>query len=251
MSATRLVTLSDVGVSFGDAVALDGVDLEMHEGEVVTLIGPNGAGKSTLLKVVLGLQAPTRGRVIRRPGLRFGYVPQRFSIDPTMPLTVERFLDLPVRRARAEREVALAEVGAAGLARRPMHGLSGGEFQRVLLAGALLRRPGLMVLDEPLQGVDVRGQAELHRLIMELKESHGFGLLMVSHDLHLVMRGTHEVLCLNGHVCCHGAPEAVSRHPSYRALFGPEAAEAFAVYRHHHDHAHAPDGLVVPAGEDR
>ena len=242
-----LVTLSGVGVRLGERDVLTGIDLAIRPGEIVTVVGPNGAGKSTLLRVVLGMLAPRRGRVARRPGLSIGYVPQSIAIDRTLPLTVRRFLCLPRRHPETAMRAALAEVGVEGLIGRELHTLSGGEFQRVLLARALMRRPDLLVLDEPAQGVDAGGQIRLYQLIARLRREHGFAVLMVSHDLHLVMRATDEVLCLNTHVCCQGKPEAVSRPPAYTDLFGPEAARTLAVYRHAHDHAHDLHGDIVPA----
>jgi len=244
--AEPLLSVSGVSVRLGGRAVLDRVDLAIGPGEVVTLIGPNGAGKTTLLRVVLGLLRPDAGRVRRRRGLRIGYVPQRFAVDPTLPMTVARYLRLMRARPRARLVAALEEVGVAGRIDSPLHGLSGGEFQRVVLAGALLTEPALLVLDEPLQGVDVRGQAALFELIGRLRRDHGFAVLMVSHDLHLVMRGTDRVVCLNAHVCCAGAPSAVGADPAYARLFGPEAARAFAVYAHAHDHAHGLDGAPLP-----
>jgi len=171
-------------------------------------------------------------------------MPQRIAIDPTLPLAVGRFLDLPVRHAKAAKAEALAMVGATGLERRAMQALSGGEFQRVLLARALLRDPGLLVLDEPAQGVDHLGQAEFFNLIDRIRKERGCGVLIVSHDLHLVMAATDRVVCLNRHVCCSGTPEAMGADPAYRALFGPKAAEAVALYRHRHDHAHDLSGDI-------
>jgi len=240
-----LVAAEAVSVAFDGQPALQNVSVTVHPGEIVTLIGPNGAGKTTLVRAILGLQRPDSGRIRRRPGLTFGYVPQRFHVDPTLPMTVARFLALPTRRARPAVERALADVGAGHTVDKPLQGLSGGEFQRVMLARALLRAPELLVLDEPLQGVDFSGQIALFDLIGALRRRHGFGVLLVSHDLHIVMRTTDHVICLNHHICCHGTPEAVTRHPDYLALFGPEAARAVAVYPHRHDHAHDLSGEVV------
>ena len=254
-----LVAAKGLRVRFGGTVALDGVDVAIHPGEIVTVIGPNGAGKTTLARIILGLSRPEAGTVRRRRGVTCGYVPQRFHVDPTLPMTVGRFLALPVHPGADAIARALTDVGVPDLAGRALQSLSGGEFQRVMLARALLRRPELLVLDEPLQGVDFAGQIALFDLIGELRDRHGFGVLMVSHDLHIVMRATDRVLCINRHVCCSGAPETVSRHPEYLQLFGPEAARALAVYPHQHDHvhdvagnirAHEADGLrVAPAAE--
>ncbi len=240
----RLVEVRAVSMRLGDHLALDHVDLEVAAGEIVSLIGPNGAGKSTLVKLVIGILEPTAGSIRRRPGLTFSYVPQRLAIDPTLPLAVGRFLDLPQRHDQAAKADALVRVGAAGLERRAMQALSGGEFQRVLLARALLRDPDLLVLDEPAQGVDHLGQAEFFRLIDRIRRESGCGVLIVSHDLHLVMAATDRVVCLNRHVCCSGTPEAMGSDPAYRALFGPRAADAVAIYRHHHDHQHCLSGEI-------
>ncbi len=250
--AEPLVAARNLRLAFGDHLVLDDVSLAVRPGEIVTLIGPNGSGKTTLVRVVLGLLAPARGVVRRRPGLRIGYMPQRLTVDSTLPLTVARFLALadamrpPWRRGRARAFLAaLDEVGAGALAERPVQGLSGGEMQRVLLARALAREPDLLVLDEPVQGVDVTGQGEIYDLIARIRDRRGCGVLMVSHDLHLVMAATDTVICLNRHVCCTGRPEAVSRHPAYLSLFGP--LDGLAVYAHSHDHRHDAAGAIVAA----
>jgi zinc transport system ATP-binding protein len=222
------------------------VSLTVSAGEIVTIIGPNGAGKTTLLRAALGLQRADAGRIERRAGLRVGYLPQRLAIDETLPLTVRRFLAL-VPKARRDAAAALVETGATHTLDLPVQTLSGGEVQRVLLARALLREPQLLVLDEPAQGVDIAGQAELFALIRRLRDQHGCGVLLVSHDLHLVMAATDRVVCLNHHVCCSGRPEAVSRDPAYRALFGA-AIEGFALYAHAHDHCHDVAGEVEHHG---
>ena len=244
--APRLVEVAGAEVAFAGRRVLDQVDLVVEAREIVTLIGPNGSGKTTLVRVVLGLLAPDRGRVFLRPGLRIGYMPQRLVVEDTLPLTVERFLRLGGPAGGDALRAALDEVGAGHLAASPVQDVSGGEMQRVLLARALLREPDLLVLDEPVRGVDVTGQAELFALITRIRDRRGCGVLMVSHDLHLVMASTDTVVCLNHHVCCTGRPEAVTRHPEYLALFGPLAARGLAVYTHEHDHHHGPDGEVVP-----
>ena len=241
-----LVEVDGVAVDFSGNKVLGGVSLAVREGEIVTLIGPNGAGKTTLVQVILGLLRPSRGSVFRAPGLRLGYMPQRLELDRALPLPVTHFLALGGAAPRDAMLRILDEVGAPHLLDRPMAGLSGGELRRVLLARALLRDPDLLVLDEPVQGVDVVGQADLYRLISQVRNRHGCGVLMVSHDLHVVMSATDRVVCLNNHICCSGHPEAVSRHPEYLALFGPQAAGDMAVYTHHHDHSHDIHGDVLP-----
>ena len=252
MSADRAIAIAGplvearaIAKRLGGHAVLADIDITVHRSEIVTVIGPNGAGKTTLLRILLGLMPPDRGEVRRRPGLTIGYMPQRVPLDDIMPLPVRRFLELGRPPRRGAIEAALAEVGAEGLRDAPIQGVSGGEFQRVLLARALLRDPDLLVLDEPAQGVDVAGQDELFALIVALRDRHGCGVLMVSHDLHLVMSAADTVVCINHHVCCTGRPEAVSRDPAYLSLFGARAVSMLAPYAHHHDHAHDVAGQVV------
>ena len=226
---------------------LEGIDLDIGSGEIVTLIGPNGAGKTTLVRVMLGLTTPDRGRVRRKPGLVVGYVPQRFDVDRAIPMTVARFLRLSGPVSPDRMQAVLGEVGATGLAEQQLSNLSGGEFQRVVLARALVRNPGLLVLDEPVRGVDYVGEAELYGLIGRLRTERGLGVLLVSHDLHVVMAQSDRVVCVNRHVCCSGVPDAVARDPNYERLFGAQAARALAIYSHRHDHRHDLAGETRPA----
>jgi zinc transport system ATP-binding protein len=232
---------------------LDGVDLAVGPGEIVTLIGPNGAGKSTLVRVLLGLVAPDSGRVRRRVGLRVGYSPQAFSPDPVLPLTVARFLTLGARAHRPELLAVLTRVGMEAALTQPMIGLSGGELRRVVLARALLRAPELLILDEPMSGVDVAGQMELYGLVARIRDETGAGVLLVSHDLHLVMARTDRVVCLDGHVCCAGRPLEVAGDPVFQRLFGQRLSDVMALYPHHHDHRcerhHAHHHLALEAEE--
>jgi zinc transport system ATP-binding protein len=244
-----LLDLRGIDYSVGARSILKGIFLQIARGQIVTLIGPNGAGKTTLIKIAMGLLEPEGGQVLRAPDLRIGYMPQRLSVETTMPISVERFL----RLGRAARKDAVSEalsvVGASVLLDARLRDLSGGELQRVLLARALLQDPHLLVLDEPAQGVDLKGQAELYRLIMQIRDRQQCGVLMVSHDLHLVMAATDEVICLNQHVCCHGHPEKVSNDPAYLELFGKRDAETMAFYTHYHTHHHGLAGEVIPDGE--
>jgi len=232
-------------LSFGSERVLDQVSLSIHAGEIITLIGPNGAGKSTLVKTLLGLQKPDAGDVVRKAGLRVGYVPQKLAIDQVLPMTVKRFLTLTRSASRSDCEKVLSQVGAVHVIDAQMSSLSGGETQRVMLARTLLLRPELLVLDEPTQGVDVSGQAGLYRLIDEIRHEHDCAVLMISHDLHLVMAKTDQVVCFNRHICCSGIPETVRQHPEYRSLFGAQEADAIGIYTHEHDHEHDLSGHVV------
>ena len=242
-----LIRLQQISVGFRQESVLENVQLTVNAGEIVTLIGPNGAGKTTLVRAVLGLLKPDSGSVWRKPRLRIGYMPQKLTVNPTLPLSVLRFLRLVPGVDRHTALAALAEVGAEQVIDSPLQNISGGELQRVLLARALLREPELLVLDEPVQGVDVAGQAELYRLITQLRDRHGCGVLMVSHDLHLVMSTTDQVVCLNRHVCCSGHPEQVSGDPAFVELFGQDA-QSLAIYHHHHDHSHDLHGAVISPG---
>ena len=243
-SSALLLEATDVGVQDGNRQLLKHVNLNIHSGEIVTLIGPNGAGKTTLVKALLGLIPLASGTVKRAPNLRVGYMPQQLHLNPLLPISVQRFL----RQTGASTDAithALDETGVLNLQRQSLHTVSGGELQRVLLARALLRKPHWLVLDEPAQGVDINGQAELYRLIAELRNRYQCGVLMVSHDLHLVMAATDTVICLNQHICCQGHPEHVSQHPEFLQLFGKKIAQDIAVYTHHHDHDHDVHGNII------
>jgi len=251
-TAATLIEATGITLVRGGREILSSAGLRVREGEIVTLIGPNGAGKTMIVRVVLGLLKAGKGAVYRRPGLTIGYMPQRLHIDPTLPLSVGRFIGLGAPFGKkADSDLGarvLKEVGAGSILNTPLQAVSGGEFQRVILARALLRDPDLLVLDEPCQGIDVTGQAELYRLITRIRDRRGCGVLMVSHDLHLVMADTDEVICLNHHVCCAGHPETVAADPAYIQLFGKQVADTLAVYHHEHDHAHDAHGNVVPLG---
>lgn len=233
ISATDLTIRRPGGT---DAV-LSHVSLRLQPGEIVTVVGPNGSGKSTLVRALLGHLQAASGSVSRAPGLRIGYVPQRVHIEAAMPMTVRRFLSLPRRVDSATASAALTRTGVEGLESRQITQLSGGQFQRVLLARALLHSPQLLVLDEPTQGLDQPGIVAFYQLIEDVRRETGAAVLLVSHDLLVVMRASDRVLCLNGHICCEGSPAHVSAAPEYRALFG-EGEGTLALYRHHHDHDH-------------
>ena len=238
-----LIKLENIHMEFQGREVLQGVSMEVTPAEIVTIIGPNGAGKTTLVRIALGLQKPTKGQRTIQKGLRIGYMPQKLHVDNSMPLTVKRFLDLTGNTNSAIQE-ALERTGVSHVYGSPLHSLSGGELQRVLLARALLNKPHILVLDEPVQGVDTTGQRELYQLITDLRNEQGCSVLMISHDLHLVMASTDQVVCINQHVCCSGHPHQVKKHPAYLRLFGGESEE-LAVYTHHHDHHHGVDGHII------
>jgi zinc transport system ATP-binding protein len=237
-----LIQAHAVGVIRNGRHILQKADLTLAAGKIVTLIGPNGAGKTTLVRSVLGLIKVDEGRIERAAGLRIGYMPQKLHIEPSLPLSVARFLALG-GRPRMDLGDILQLTGINKLVNTPMQLLSGGETQRVLLARALLRDPQLLVLDEPVQGVDVSGQAALYALINDIRKARHCGVLLVSHDLHLVMATTDTVICLNQHVCCHGHPEQVTNDPAFLELFGQQPQ--VALYTHHHDHQHDAHGNII------
>jgi zinc transport system ATP-binding protein len=241
--ARPLVKAKAVEMAFNGKHVLRGIDLEVFSGEVVTLIGPNGSGKTTLLRILLNLQIPTGGKVYKRLGLRIGYVPQNVSLDPNLPITVQKYLTLFGPHS-GELELVAEELDMNGILHLPLQSLSGGELQRVMIAQALIGDPQLLVLDEPVQGVDMINQAALYALIRSVSRARNCAVLMVSHDLHLVMAGTDRVLCLNQHICCSGTPHAVSRDPAFVELFGPDIANQIALYIHQHDHHHTLSGAV-------
>lgn len=241
-----LIDVRDLSVAADGKDIIHGVTFGLRRGEIVTVIGPNGAGKSTLVRAILGLVRLSRGAVVRQPGITMGYVPQHLQIERTMPITVRRFLRISPAARDIDLTSLMDEVGALHVLDRDFQDLSGGEVKRVLLARALASRPDLLVLDEPTANIDVPGQAEFYDLIRRIRDQDRCGILLVSHDLHLVMGATDTVLCLNGHVCCQGAPESVVRQPEYLALFGPELGRSFGVYTHEHDHHHDVHGEAVP-----
>lgn len=233
-----LIEARNVSLQRSGREVLSHVNFRVDRGEIVTIVGPNGSGKSTLLQVLIGALTPDAGSVTRAADLRIGYVPQSLHIDPSMPMPVGRFLALPHRHTGAARAEALAQVGLEDMEGQPMSALSGGQFQRVLLARALLMQPDILVLDEATRGLDQPGTAAFYRIVEDLRARLGCGILMVSHDLHVVMSASDRVVCLNGHICCHGTPEIVASAPEYRALFGVGTQGTLALYRHEHDHAH-------------
>lgn len=233
-----LIQANHICHAYNDKKVLQNVSLKIHSGEIVTLIGPNGAGKSTLLKILLELIQPDTGEVIRKKALRTGFMPQKIQIDHTLPMTVERFLQLGTRQSNQTIQQHLdnltEELDIQPLLQQPIQKVSGGEMQRILLARALINQPELLVLDEPVQGVDLQGQTEIYQFIHKIRKRYGCGILMVSHDLHLVMKNTDQVICLNQHVCCSGNPQNIHDNPEFLAIFG-QGFDEISLYEHHHD----------------
>jgi len=250
--ATALISARRLTLTRQGRDLLQHVDLDLWPSEIVTLIGPNGAGKTTLVKALLGLEGIDHGKILKRPNLVIGYVPQKFARDPALPLSVAQFLSLGLTPSASSEKIlaTLDEVGASHVLKNQLYQISGGELQRILLARALLREPQILILDEPAQGVDLAGEVELYDLISSLSERYQMSVLLVSHDLHTVMARSNRVICLNRHVCCSGVPDTVSKHPEYERLFGAVAAKSIAIYRHDHDHHHDLSGTPTPGPAD-
>ncbi len=233
-----LINVKNLSVGYGANTVLRNVALHLDAGEIVTIVGPNGSGKTSLLRAIIGATEPKSGEITLQPGLKIGYVPQRLHIDPTLPITVERFMRLSDGVTKAACRIALDAAGVPDLLKRQMSQLSGGQFQRVMLARALINQPDVLLLDEATQGLDQAGSAAFYRQIEAVRHDTGCAVLMISHELHVVMSASDRVVCLNGHVCCEGAPAVVASAPEYRALFGTGTGGALALYRHEHDHSH-------------
>ena len=238
-----LVKLKDVGLKLNDKWLVKGVSLVVEKGKIITLIGPNGSGKSTTAKIALGLHKNIEGEVQKLTD-KIGYVPQKISIAWTLPLRVKDFMLLTDDLNDKLIDEALTLTGVDHLKNKNLGNLSGGEFQRVLLARAISKKPELLVLDEPVQGVDFTGEIALYELIKKISENLNCGILLISHDLHTVMSATDHVVCLNGHVCCSGSPLDVAKNKEYKALFGEQASQTLSIYEHKHDHVHSSDGEI-------
>lgn len=242
-----LIELNNISMQRGDDVILERINLTVSRNEIVTLIGPNGAGKSTLIKIALKLIKPDQGSVVAAANLNIGYVPQAVSLDESLPVSVQRFLELSGTKNHRALSDAMRHVSAEKLLGKSLRDISGGEMRRVLLARALLSKPDLLILDEPTSGIDISGQSALYTLIQWIRDTFHCGILLVSHNLHIVMAATDRVICLNRHLCCSGTPEDVQQHPEFVSLFGHAAAGELGIYRHHHDHEHDLHGDVHAA----
>ena len=238
-----LLKLENAGFSKNNKWLVKGVSLEVKQGEIVTLIGPNGSGKSTTAKIALGIYKEIEGKVNKFTN-KIGYVPQKISIDWTLPIRVIDFMSLTKEPTDEQINVALNLTGVEHLRNKSLGNLSGGEFQRVLIARAIAKQPEVLVLDEPVQGVDFKGEIALYELIKKISEELNCGILLISHDLHVVMSATDFVVCLNGHVCCSGTPQVVAKNDEYQELFGDRASTTLSIYEHKHDHTHSPDGTI-------
>ena len=235
---TDLITASNITVNRGGKKILDDVSLKVGTSDFITVLGPNGGGKSMLLKCLMGFYAPDQGQVTKANHLKVGYVPQQFSSEHTMPISVLQFLNLRKTLSPNELDKISTETNITDLLHKPLNVLSGGELQRILLARSLIGKPSLLVLDEPAQNLDIAGQLAFYKLLTRVYEQRELTILMVSHDLHMVMATTRRVICLFRHVCCSGEPQVVTKDPEFKTLFGNDMAEMMAVYQHGHKHSH-------------
>ena len=234
----KLLSTNCISVKYGTNIVLRDVSLDINKGEIITIVGPNGSGKTTLVKTIIGALSPFVGSISLKENLRLGYIPQRLNIDPTLPMTVQRFLNLTHKIGKEDCLSVLHKAGVPDLLKKQMANLSGGQFQRVLLARALQGSPEILILDEATQGLDQAGSADFYKQIEMVKNETGCAVLMISHELHVVMSASDRVICMNGHICCSGAPEAVAIMPEYHELFGANTDGVLALYRHNHDHKH-------------
>tara|TARA_B110000014_G_C20101878_1_gene578568 strand:+ start:377 stop:1156 length:780 start_codon:yes stop_codon:yes gene_type:complete len=249
MLDNTLVELIDAGIKRDSRWLVRGVSFNVDKGQIVTLIGPNGSGKSTTAQMLLGILKPDEGFIKKRPNTVISYLPQKLSIDWTLPIRVEHFMKMTGKVSNEDVRSALVSTGVEHLFGADLRILSGGEFQRVMIARAIARKPDLIVLDEPVQGVDFKGMLELYELINRLRDELSCGVVLISHDLHIVMASSDNVICLNGHVCCSGTPKLVSESDEYHALFGRQVAPGLALYEHKHDHTHGTDGSLIDDNE--
>mgnify|MGYP001241267799 CR=1 FL=1 len=239
-----LIKLDNAGVYKSSKWLVRGVSLEVSKGQIVTLIGPNGSGKTTTAKMALNILNPDEGTILRNTK-KIAYVPQKINIDWALPLRVSDFMNITSNISDSLILENLKLTGVEHLIHSDIKNLSGGEFQRVLIARAIAKKPEFLVMDEPVQGVDFNGEISLYKLIKNISDNLNCGILLISHDIHFVMSSTDHVICLNGHVCCSGTPSYVAKNQAYIELFGEHTASVLSLYKHKHEHTHSIDGSIV------
>ena len=232
-----LIEISNLEIKYGSKKVLQNINLSLNAGEIVTIVGPNGSGKTSLFKAIIGSIPYSNGKIRIKTDIRIGYVPQQLKVDQTLPITVERFLKLAIKDCNDTEKIA-ALLGSKTIFKEQINNLSGGQMQKVLLARALINEPEVLLLDEATRGLDQPGIAAFYRKIENISKKTNCAVLMISHDLHVVMKASDRVICVNGHICCEGTPESVATSPEYKTLFGSDIDSSFALYKHKHDHNH-------------
>ena len=235
-----ILKLTNLSVLMDKKLILDDISFEVTSGKIITIIGPNGSGKTTMVRCILDLIKPTKGNIWIQKGIKLGYMPQKISLNPYLPIKVINFLELDINNIITPEllDQVISEIGIGSILSLPLQEISGGEMQKVLFARALLNKPDILILDEPTQGIDINGQLEFYKLIEKLRDEKNISIVIISHDLHMVMKSTDYVICLNQHICCEGTVKFVNQHKDFHNLFGTKTLEAFSVYEHDHNHQH-------------
>ena len=233
-----LIQAKDLCVKRHNKNILENVFVNVKKNDFITIIGPNGAGKSVLLECLMGSFVPDSGKIIKKNNLSVGYIPQNFNPESSMPISVKRFLTLKKKFTPQELTNIASETNISEILEKNLSNLSGGELQKVLLARSLLDEPELLILDEPAQNLDIKNQLNFYNLLNSIYKNRELSILMVSHDLHMVMSSTKQVICLYHHICCSGEPQTVAKDPEFISLFGNDMAKMMSVYQHTHNHSH-------------
>ena len=235
-----LLDVKKIFLEIDSKYILEDISFQVNSNQIITIIGPNGSGKTSLIKIIIGLINQTSGEVVKKNGLKIGYVPQKFVYNKNLPMSVARFVDYQNNSYLNDQNISFIEslIDINKLFNKQVSSLSGGELQKVLLFRALLSFPDILILDEPTQGVDIQGQLNFYSILSKLRDKFNLSILIVSHDLHFVMKNTDIVICLNNHICCIGKPEEISQNEHFNKIFGENISNIISLYQHKHNHTH-------------